>query len=61
MFEPMIHVLALRKLGLTKPFLLLILIFLLGCLVAGIIYAAVVLHAVTKANEAPHVHSHHSR
>lgn len=55
MFRPMLHVLALRKLGLTRPFRYLILLVFLGCLVAGLIYAAVVFHALTERNQAPHV------
>jgi hypothetical protein len=59
MFRPMLHVLALRKLGLTRPFRYLTLILFLGCLIAGFIYAAVVFHALTERNRAPHV-QHHS-
>lgn len=60
MFRPMLHVLALRKLGLTRPFRYLILFVFLGCLVAGLIYAAVVFHALTERNQAPHVQPHSS-
>ncbi len=35
--------------------LVLVVVF-VGALVAGIIYASVVFHAVTERNEAPHVH-----
>jgi hypothetical protein len=59
MFRPMLHVLALRKLGLTRPFRYLIVAIFLGCLVAGLIYAAVVFHALTEGSSDPHV-QHHS-
>jgi hypothetical protein len=55
MFWFLIDVLALRRLGLGRPFRYLILFILLGCLVAGLIYAAVVFHALTERNRAPHV------
>jgi hypothetical protein len=58
MFRPMLHVLALRKLGLTRPFRYLILVIFLGCLLAGLIYTAVVFHALTERNSAPHVQRH---
>jgi len=55
MFRPQLQVLALRKLGFTRPFRYLALILLLGCVVAGAIYAAVVFHAVSERNQVPHV------
>jgi hypothetical protein len=58
MFRPMLHVLALRKLGLTRPFRYLILAIFFGCLLAGVIYTAVVFHALTERNSAPHVQRH---
>jgi Kef-type K+ transport system membrane component KefB len=60
MFRPLLHVLALRKLGLTRLFRFLALAIFLGCLIAGLIYAAVVFHAVTESNHAPHVQPHSS-
>jgi len=51
-------VLALKKLGLARPLRYLFLLFLVGCLIAGIIYAAVVLHAVSERSQTPHVHTH---
>ena len=60
MFRPLLHVLALRRLGLARPFRLLVLVIFLGCLVAGLIYAAAVFHAVTERNRAPHVQPHSS-
>ncbi len=59
MFKYQVHALAARKLGLGRPFRLLILIVFVGCLIAGLIYTAVVFHAVTERNRAPHV-QHHS-
>ena len=59
MFWFLIDVLALRRLGLGRPFRYLILVIVLGCLVAGLIYTFVVFHALTERNSAPHV-QHHS-
>ena len=59
MFWFLIDVLALRRLGLGRPFRYLILVIVLGCLVAGLIYTFVVFHALTERNRAPHV-QHHS-
>ncbi len=59
MFKYQIHALAMRKLGLGRPFRLLILIVLFGCFLAGLIYTAVVFHALAERNSAPHV-QHHS-
>jgi hypothetical protein len=60
MFRPLLHVLALRKLGLTRPFRYLTLVIFLGCLVVGLIYAFVMFHAVIERNQAPHVQPHSS-
>lgn len=59
MFWFLIDVLALRRLGLGRPFRYIILVIILGCLVAGLIYTFVVFHALTERNRAPHV-QHHS-
>ncbi len=58
MFWYLMDVLALKKLGLARPLRYLFLLFLLGCLVVGIIYAAVVFHAVSERSQHPHVHTH---
>ncbi len=58
MFWFLIDVLALRRLGLARPFRYILLVFFLGCLVAGLIYTAVVFHALTERNRAPHVQRH---
>ena len=47
-----------RKLGLGRPLRLLVLIVFVGCLIAGLIYTAVVFHALTERNQAPHVQRH---
>ena len=60
MFWFLIDVLALRRLGLARPFRYLILIVLLGCLVAGAIYAVVIFRAVAERNQVPHVQPHSS-
>jgi len=60
MFWFIIDVLALRKLGLSRPFRYILLVFFAGCLIAGCIYAGVVLKAVSKRSNSPHVHAHSS-
>jgi hypothetical protein len=61
MFWFFIRVRALQRLGLGKPSQYIILILFAGCLIAGLIYAAVVLHAVNERNHPPHVHAHSSQ
>lgn len=58
MFWFIIDVLALRKLGLSRPFRYILLILFVGCLIVGFIYAGVVLKAVSERNDSPHVHAH---
>ena len=58
MFWFVIDVLALRKLGLSGPFRFLILIFLAGCVVAAVVYASVVMKAVSERSNTPHVHAY---
>lgn len=58
MFKYQIHALAMRKLGLGKPLGCLVLVALLGCVIAGAIYFAVVFHAVEQRSHSPHVHPH---
>ena len=55
MFKYQVHALAMRKLGLGRPFRFLLLLVLLGCLVAGAIYAFVVFQAVEKRSDTRHV------
>lgn len=56
MFWYWIDVLALKRLGLGRPFRLVLLTVFLGCAIAGVIYTAVVIHALAERNRAPHVH-----
>lgn len=58
MFKYQVHALAMRKLGLGKPLGRLVLVVLLGCVIAGAIYFAVVFHAVEQRSHSPHVHPH---
>lgn len=58
MFKYQIHALAMRKLGLGRPLRRLMLIVLLGCIVAGIIYFAVIFRAIEQRSNALHVHPH---
>jgi hypothetical protein len=55
----LIDILLLRRLGLIRPIRYAILVLFFGSLIAGLIYAAVVFHALTERNRVPHVHSRH--
>ena len=55
MFWSFLQYLSIKRLGLAKPILLIFLAVLFGCLIAGLIYASVVFHALTERNQAPHV------
>jgi hypothetical protein len=57
MFWFLVDVLTLRRLGLGKPFRYILLVMLLGCLIAGLIYTFVVAHAISERSRAPHVHT----
>jgi hypothetical protein len=54
----LVDVLMLRRLGLAKPFRYILLVLFAGCLVAGMIYAVVVFHALEERSQTPHVHAH---
>ena len=58
MFKYQIHALAMQNLGLGRPLRRLVLVVLLGCIVAGIIYFAVVFHAIEQRSNALHDHTH---
>jgi hypothetical protein len=59
MFQFLLRVKAMHRLGLAKPFAFLALLVLAGSLIAGLVYAVVIFHAVNERNRAPHV-QHHS-
>jgi len=50
-----LDILLLRRLGLIRPIRYAILVVILGGLIAGMIYAAVVFHAIAERNQAPYV------
>lgn len=56
MFTFLLRVKAMHRLGLARPFRYILLAVLVGCLVAGAIYAYVVLNAVQERSHHPHVH-----
>ena len=60
MFWFIIDVLALRKLGLSRPFRYILLVFFVGCMIAGVIYAGVVMNAISERSNNPHVSTHSS-
>ena len=55
MFQFLLRVRALNRLGLTNPFRVVLLVFLVGALVVGVTYACVVLNAVKERRYTPHV------
>jgi hypothetical protein len=58
MLRFILDVLLLRKL-IDSPFArFLAAVFFVGCLLAGIVYAGIVFHAVSERSSAPHVHTH---
>lgn len=58
MFWSYLQYLSIKRLGLAKPILVIAFVILLGCLVAGFIYASLVFHAVSERSEQHHVHAH---
>jgi hypothetical protein len=58
MFWTFLQYLSIRRLGLAKPILVVFLVFLLGCLLAGLIYTGVVFHAISERSHNGNVHSH---
>lgn len=60
MFWFFIRIRALRRLGFAKPAKYIMLVLFIGCVIAGLIYAAVVIHAVSERSRSPHVHTHSS-
>lgn len=58
MFEYLLRVKALHRLGMGRPFRALFVVVLVGAIIAGMIYAFVVLQAVNERSHSPHVHPH---
>ena len=56
MLTAFINALLIRRLGLSRLVFTLFFVALLGLSVAGVIYTAVVIHALAERNRAPHVH-----
>lgn len=61
MFWFFIRIRAFQRLGFGKLFQYISLILLVGCVIAGLIYAAVIIHAVNERNHPPYVHAHSSQ
>lgn len=59
MFEYLLRVKALHRLGMGRPFRVAFIAILLVAVIAGFIYAFVVFHAVTERSHS-HVHTHNS-
>jgi hypothetical protein len=60
MFQFLLRVKAMHRLGLAKPFGILVLLVLAGALIAGLIYAFTIFNVATERNRAPHVHIYRS-
>jgi hypothetical protein len=58
MFEYLLRVKALHRLGMGKPFRAMFVVVLLGAIIAGMIYAFVVFQAASERSQSPHVHTH---
>jgi len=61
MFEYLLRAKALHRLGMGRPFKALFVVVLLGAIIAGMIYAFVVFHAINERSHTPHVHAHSSQ
>ena len=61
MFWFLVDVLALRRLGLSRPLRYFFLVILAGCVVVGLIYATVVIHAINERSHPAHVHANSNR
>lgn len=57
MFEFLLRVKALHRLGMGRPFRAMFLLLFIGALIAGLIYTVVVFHAISERSHAPHVHT----
>ena len=58
MFDFLLRVKAMQRLGLSRPFRYMFLVLFVSCLVAGLIYAFVVFNAVRERSHTSHVHAH---
>ncbi|CAN5457927.1 hypothetical protein BH10ACI4_BH10ACI4_04670 [soil metagenome] len=61
MFEYLLRVKALHRLGMGRPFRAAFIAVFVGATIAGLIYAFVVFHAVSERSHSPHVHAHSSQ
>jgi len=57
MFWFVVDVILLRRLGLGRPIRYVLLVFLLGSLIAGLIYACVIFDAIKERSYSPDVHT----
>ena len=57
MFQFLLRVRALNRLGLTNLFRVVLLMFLAGALIAGVTYACVILNAIKERSYSPDVHT----
>jgi hypothetical protein len=57
MFEYLLRVKALHRLGMGKSFRALFVVVLIGAIIAGMIYAFVVFQAISERSQSPHVHT----
>lgn len=61
MFEYLLRVKALHRLGMGRPFRAVFIAVFVGAVIAGLIYAFVMFHTVNERSHSPHVHAHSSQ
>jgi len=61
MFEFLLRVKALHRLGMGRPFRAAFILILVGVVIAGLIYTFVIFQAVSTRSQLPHVHAHSSQ
>lgn len=61
MFEYLLRVKALHRLGMGRPFRAAFIAIFAGAIIAGLVYAFIVFQAVNQRSHPPHVHTHSSQ
>jgi hypothetical protein len=58
MFDFLLRVKALHRLGMGRPFLTAFIVIFVGAVIAGLIYATIIFQAVSTRSQSPNVHIH---
>ena len=58
MFQFLLRVKALHRLGFGRPFRIIFIVIFAGALLAGVVYAFAVFSALNQRNQVPHVQPH---